>query len=481
MRENEFEKQVREKMDHLGFDPRDTVWTAVDKEINKEKKRRIPLFWLFFLPALLMAGGAYYLIEHKGSPDAIAKNLQQPELNKNQISQPEPKSEKKDKKTEELIDKNIKPEENSTIQTSQRNSQRKSSAESKKSAVANKKTPSGSIDKKQSGEYRQNSIPEKGDDIVIENYNHKSTQSETGNPNKNVLDSTAGKVIAGLAVNNSVLDSSAGKAIAGITANKNVKKDSVSESAAAKNKNQKTKSSTWQFGITGGAGISNINQGLFSSVKTLNITTAANAAAYPPAPANPTTYSSSEIKPGFSFETGAYVQRNLSRRISLSAGLNYHYYSAKIKTGDKGNAALYSPYNTTSFTGNTFYQNGNVQTFTEQYHLIEIPVSANLQLNKSSRVPFIWEVGLSLGYIVSSNALYYDPNANIYIANYQQPNRMQVNAATALMIGFHLHKNEMQVGPQLQYGLTGLLNTNDGNPGHLFYGGLKISYILPKK
>jgi Outer membrane protein beta-barrel domain len=464
MRENEFEKQVREKMDHLGFDPRDTVWTAVDKEINKEKKRRIPLFWLFFLPALLMAGGAYYLIEHKGSPDAIAKNLQQPELNKNQISQPEPKSEKKDKKTEELIDKNIKPEENSTIQTSQRISQRKSSAESKKSGVANKKTRAGgSMDKEQSGESGQNSIPGKSDEIVIDNYSRKSTQSETENLNKDVL------------------DSSTGKAIAGITANKNVKKDSVSESAAAKNKNQKTKSSTWQFGITGGAGISNINQGLFSSVKTLNITTAANAAAYPPAPANPTTYSSSEIKPGFSFETGAYVQRNLSRRISLSAGLNYHYYSAKIKTGDKGNAALYSPYNTTSFTGNTFYQNGNVQTFTEQYHLIEIPVSANLQLNKSSRVPFIWEVGLSLGYIVSSNALYYDPNANIYIANYQQPNRMQVNAATALMIGFHLHKNEMQVGPQLQYGLTGLLNTNDGNPGHLFYGGLKISYILPKK
>lgn len=37
MHENNFEKQVREKMDDLGFDPSDAVWAAVDKEINKEK------------------------------------------------------------------------------------------------------------------------------------------------------------------------------------------------------------------------------------------------------------------------------------------------------------------------------------------------------------------------------------------------------------------------------------------------------------
>jgi hypothetical protein len=30
MRENKFENQVREKMDQLGFDPSDEVWTQVD-------------------------------------------------------------------------------------------------------------------------------------------------------------------------------------------------------------------------------------------------------------------------------------------------------------------------------------------------------------------------------------------------------------------------------------------------------------------
>ena len=48
MREEEFEKRVRDKMKQLGFDPSESVWIGVDKEINKEKKRRMPLFWLFF-------------------------------------------------------------------------------------------------------------------------------------------------------------------------------------------------------------------------------------------------------------------------------------------------------------------------------------------------------------------------------------------------------------------------------------------------
>ncbi len=49
MHENNFEKQVQEKMDQLGFEPSDAVWAAVDKEINKGKRRRRPFFILFFI------------------------------------------------------------------------------------------------------------------------------------------------------------------------------------------------------------------------------------------------------------------------------------------------------------------------------------------------------------------------------------------------------------------------------------------------
>jgi len=102
-------------------------------------------------------------------------------------------------------------------------------------------------------------------------------------------------------------------------------------------------------------------------------------------------------------------------------------------------------------------------------------------LTKSKRNPIIWELGLTPAYIVSSNALYYDPNTNIYSNKYLQPNKMQLNGVTALMIGFPFCKGVLQAGPQLEYGFTGFINSNDGNPGHLFYVGLKISFIPGKK
>ena len=71
MRENEFEKRVREKMEQLGFEPSESVWAGVDKEISKGKKRRVPLFWLFFVSGLLLAGGAYYFIANKNTAGAI--------------------------------------------------------------------------------------------------------------------------------------------------------------------------------------------------------------------------------------------------------------------------------------------------------------------------------------------------------------------------------------------------------------------------
>ena len=97
MREEEFEKRVRDKMKQLGFDPSESVWIGVDKEINKEKRRRMPLFWLFFASGLLLAGGAYYFVTNKNTAGVIpnnnaektiAKIPEQGTSNKKQIEQP---------------------------------------------------------------------------------------------------------------------------------------------------------------------------------------------------------------------------------------------------------------------------------------------------------------------------------------------------------------------------------------------------------
>jgi hypothetical protein len=105
----------------------------------------------------------------------------------------------------------------------------------------------------------------------------------------------------------------------------------------------------------------------------------------------------------------------------------------------------------------------------------------NFQLNKSLKLPVIWEAGLSPAYLAGSNALHFDPVTNVYYRNNSLFNKVQLNAASDIMVGFHIHKNELQMGPQLAYGITHILNKSTGNPEHLFYSGLKVSFIPRKK
>jgi hypothetical protein len=449
MYENNFEKQVREKMDQLGFDPSDTVWASVDKEINKEKKRRRPLFWLLFFPGLLLTGGTFYFIATKNNPNTRATIQKQGEINKKRSDQSLSKAGipgEVNKKEDEDIKKSL----SRSSQIAKTELKRAHANKSKPLMPGKEKIPSqvaADIDKRRGDKPLQNPIAESSDDIVIDNYSNKTIKTESGNMDK------------------SGLDSSAGKNINALSENKSSKPDSVASSKSVKAKNEKPKSQHWKIGFTGGAGISNINQSLFKSVNANDPYYNLNTPAYTPnAPSTnnssggSTNYVSSEISPGFSFTAGAFVSRNLSTRISISAGIDYHYYSVGKKLDSVSSA-------------NSYYPNLNSQGSANQYHLIELPLSVNFQLNKSQQMPFIWELGLSPGYMVSSNAF---QKTQFY-------NKIQLNGTTALMFGFPLHNNELQVGPLLQYGLTGLLKSGAANPGHLFYGGLKISFIPGKK
>src|SRR5450432_2905934 len=60
MHDPKFEKEVQQKMEGLEFSPSERVWANLQRGLNKEKRRRAPLFWLFFLLGGMMlgAGGA---------------------------------------------------------------------------------------------------------------------------------------------------------------------------------------------------------------------------------------------------------------------------------------------------------------------------------------------------------------------------------------------------------------------------------------
>jgi Outer membrane protein beta-barrel domain len=461
MHENNFENQVHDKMQQLGFDPSDAVWTAVDKEINKDKKRRKPFLIFFLFSGLMLVGGGFYLTTIKKPVNIKATGQESTSKKEIENKQPVVSDESGKTQSETISGKTIDP-------TTVASSTWKQSTGSVIIRSEKKRTASyGSMDLKEGN----NNIPEQNS-VTVKNEKN-NTDIITQAP---VIDKSE------LHQGNAVDSSQVIKATIAVE-KKNTPVDSVS--GLKKTRNEKQKISLWKIAFTGGLGFSDINQSLFKQANSAGLYSF-GPAVNTPSGALGSIPVSSDINTGFSFSAGLAVSRNLSKRISLSAGINYHYYSTHIRTGDAvdssaiANGSIYSlqlqPYSV-----NGFYQNGSTHVYTNQYHFIELPVTIIFQLNKSKRLPVFWEAGLSLSYLVSTNALFFDPNGNLYYQNAQMFNKTQLSGVTAVMIGFPIHKNELQIGPQLQYGITSLLKSGTANSEHLIYGGLKLSYIFSMK
>ena len=393
MHENKFEKQVQEKMEELQFVPSDAVWEKVDEEINKDKKDRRPLFWLFFFLGLLLLGGGYYFSLNKKSrvqEDKIQeskeqRNKPQSELAQENKTQAINEEQKKiqgnkehivklredelqaDKRQDDKIQKAY-PDQYSqqtkNILTGKKNKISSAVKPEKQELIAQEKPD---LKKEKNMTAQQSSAEDDNDVIVIDNYKKSKNKVESGIKNKNHFDSS---------LNNKTIV---------IADNQTVIKDSVTDKKIAKSNEQTKKSSFWKIGFTGGAGISNINQSLFKSTY---VTPAYSNAVT--GPNGSFGYTSSQIKTGFSFAAGVFVNKYLSKRISFSAGINYHYYSTRINIGSSVDSPIYvySPV-TATVQVNGYYHNGNSRAYMNHYHFIELPLSMNFQLNKSPKTPLI--------------------------------------------------------------------------------------------
>jgi hypothetical protein len=114
---------------------------------------------------------------------------------------------------------------------------------------------------------------------------------------------------------------------------------------------------------------------------------------------------------GFSFGLGIFLEKKLSKKISLAAGADYHLYKAKSTVGNRvrSSTILYDSLLQAATRLNEYYDIGNSVTYINNYHLVELPINLGYQINKNQEKPLIISAGLSPGYLVSSNALYTNP------------------------------------------------------------------------
>ena len=241
----------------------------------------------------------------------------------------------------------------------------------------------------------------------------------------------------------------------------------------------------WEAGFTGGAGISRLNR--------LNINSPAaassNASFFN---INSATYSNdkhfvSDVRPDISFMAGIYLQKPLSKRWTLNLGMNLHFYSTQIMVGQPVSAyvpvtvSLIAPTVQPAAQSTPTYTAGDKQLVTNHYYFLELPVAMQFKLNKSRMLPIFLEGGLSLSRLMGSDALFYNSHSGVYYKDGSVLQKTQFNVSSALAVGLPFHGIRIQLGPQVQYGLTPLINNRSMGDQHFLYTGIRVVVIPGKK
>ena len=494
MPENEFEKKISSEMQDLRFRPSENVWLRVEERIKKKKKRRI--FVVIFLLAGLSLLGYWQRSNLFGeSENDVAKTEKHNdeiskaanETNNSSINQntettkkKEPQNTTGDAVNDKVKDdkspddkKDIAVSKNEISKTKKIKDENKVKPESKKNPIENEAEIS--IDIVSANSKTKNQVVDDRSKDLKTNPETKTKPDEVNpaevKPVENKIDSA--KAGIGEQEKNAT------------TKTDTLLKAEQREAPLAPIVKKDPSAKKWKWGLHITPGISSLNDngialGGSKSFAALDQNTAGSGPATPV----PVRQKPSDIKTGFALQVGAFAQRQLSSRTSISVGLQYGYYSNVLHIGsmrNPGNAQLFS---VPGRTANQVYNAGGDTTkYTNSYHFIELPFLFQWQLNKNKTKPFTWSTGLTMGQLIASNAIMYDTAFNgVYYQNKSQLNKTQFSLSTGFSWTIANNKQmQWNLGPVANFHLAKLIDNSFENKKYLFFVGLRTGVVFNSK
>ncbi|HEX8279226.1 MAG TPA: outer membrane beta-barrel protein [Segetibacter sp.] len=451
MQADEFEKNIQNKMEGFGLVPNGEVWKQVLIRIEKEKKKRkVVFFWLFTGLVLLAGTSALYFINNENNRKLIINEVKETSRQPgNKIKLTTPNSLANSYKAKAATEKGLK-------HINKGNIKRVPGSEIKDHAfrkISNAKVINNELNADL--EKDNSKVYKKKKQIFQPLLPHKFYKAPAI---KTKLDSTLKNSID--EKTNIRKDTSAGKIVKEIRAKKQLNKK-------------------WNFGFSVYSGISDN----LSDLPFLE-NYAQDYSASPGFSQGGNNYylnTSNKFESRFSFGLVIFLEKKLSKKISLTAGADYHLYKAKSTVGNRvrSSTILYDPILQTATSLNEYYEVGNSVTYVNKYHLVELPINLGYQINRNQDKPLMISAGLSPGYLVSSNALYKNPSANVYYVDKQKFKRFQLSAQMGLsfpIIGSLRYL--LSGGPVIQYGFTSVVKAVSGIDQHLFFTGVNANFIL---
>ena len=471
MQKSNFEKQVRDQLEELHFRPSAPVWDHIANNIRRRRRRRLLAY--FSILALLMTGAGFaylYRSEPNRQSDPVAQNLPA-----NPVPSADPKGE------------SVPPENNSfsneQASAADRPTNSAGSSDERRNQHAAKElmAPTYSPDEQpvnRSSDLQANN--RSSDAATAQNSESTSASSELLLNPRTDTDDRRTKLVADpatmqspdsgkVAVNDNVVFDIKNNIVSAehlsdlSAASLQTHQDSATLAVHENTITGQWKKKSWEWGIEMGAGAGyRRNQSLpgvdaakaaqadlttGSPLQTGRLTNSLSVLRYFPSKSNE----------GFGWSIGLTARKEIASHVRFSAGLRYNYQSDRILIGEMQSVqGAFPSYVGVTGTGSPVYLGPQNQTFTNRYHLIQLPVGLEVQLNKGRKTPISWEAGLAPGYLLATRARVYDKAYfGIYYEDPSQFNRLQVAATTGFSVELRSKQNHRLVlGPDLRFSLT---------------------------
>jgi hypothetical protein len=483
MLSSDFEKEVQHKLEELRFTPPDVVWDNIEASLPGKNRRRL-VFYLLLL-GLLAGAGVWYYIQNgkqqsnKNAPPAVAEKSMEKEAGTT-VQRPGNET----SQTTNPVQASAVTPRDAGGNARKASTQTKTNTRNPGSAISgistmDTKIPGGNGDvKKQSSK-----AP-----LVTQQAEDKSVYAKTNNDSKPLISGGEQEAIRkdgakDIADENNLQSSKlAGAEIeTAAVMNEGKNANEINDNSKPPAAGEKTmpgnaipqedkaaiiptaadkaatplitnkKKPGWEFGLNAGGGVSNVKMGLFeksmyaSDPQTSNGSTGGGAA-------YGTTQDPSR---GFAYAAGFYAEKAFSKRWRFYTGLQYQYASNKILVGSKVDSAISLDFSSDKLESSAFYRGGASTSYTNKYHLLQVPVLVNYRLVPGW--PLFLEAGGSAAWLAGTNGLQYHAARNAYITSMDAFNRWLVSGN--LGAGFRLAQktnHPVNLGYRFSYTATSI-------------------------
>jgi hypothetical protein len=448
MEQNSFEKNIQQELDKFSIHPSGSVWLNVEKRIEKKHKDRRMIFILFFFILFFLSGG-YWLFnlsknatqQDPQTSSAVKKNSNLSVIIKNDSTlippaiSPGVNSRSTD--VDGVTAKRIKgsPENKFTIPKNKNDVGSQKELLLDKVAFASKEKI---LPYENTNDERLNTVESEIENADLNNKNFQ---------NKISLDSLSNQLEL-----------------------EKIKAEIVSKNnSPAKKHSENRQKNHWVLGVilSGGKsmmvhdplGIQNSSSDYLQSSPNSGSGSGGNPSFAP-----------SEMKNSFAFIGGAFIEKNISAKSKMSLGFSYKYFSSINKVGSQSSTRL-----------NQYSAANTINSYRNNFHFLELPVSVKFQLNNSKSLPLLWHAGIHIYQLISSNALQFQSSPGLYYNNNSMFNKTQLGLSTGISaVLFSKQKVPVIIGPYFYYSASRLAGKGLYKNKHFSFMGLRTEILFEK-